>query len=785
VVLVKLLISISSLGGEIMYLSKHILAIAVALLLALFIGCSAGDAPVAPENTAGLSDSVPVIGLADVNNALDALGLFGAYDLTINPNKMTADLVTKRTSTIGESYIVSGMGFFTSAPCPDCLNLSTLRQDGMNFIVSFNIRHPFKPGNIGEDPTALNRLDLDVFDLAMLVVPVEETPSEYTGTGVSIYSDVLSEPDGYTTELANVIEDNAAIPYALVVDDSITGESTWNKFAMGDETEFDVSFPFTMGETLSFELYLTMGYGFSAVKADRLHPAYFNPEFNRKSPWKIDVIPPQAEMPPEIGNTWSDNDPETEFEVTVLVYDWQIDANVNSDLELPTDVYAASNIDEVEIEIIGMNLASVDGMAHDGTGTGMADRPLVYHIPIMNEGLLTAGEYTGLVKVTDERAVGTIGDRDFLIDSPDGVELVNYEMIEYVTYQTFPVTVVIGLPGWIVIQQIDYSFEDETVTDSAFGNVRVNFMDDPAVKYFNLTVESGWVIQNMPLVSWKGPGFIHSVNLSFDLNVPDGTDVSMLNNVGWSIDNGIQLAGPLGSGSVYVYTGIVTGYIGRIPSTFGFPFFPDNPKITGAGPPGICVGPYYPNKECGNGECVPAAVSNSLEYLQGTQGEPPWGTLTSIDTMKDATGWVSSTPTSSAGCPQGWADTKDQYMSDNGYNIETEQYPDPDNMHHEATEAECDSAMAAVNAGDDVEINGGHHTAVVNSIVKGTDANGDTIYTISVRHDTRQGEPGGCQSETIVYKPPQNGNPSETTGGSPGFFDGDDINGFVSESAST
>ncbi len=768
-----------------MCFSKYFSIITIASLLAFLIGCSAGDAPVAPENTAGLSDSVPVIGLADVNNALDAIGLFGAYSLAINPNKMTADLVTKRTSTIGESYIVSGMGFFTAAPCPDCLSLSTLRQEGMNFIVSFDIRHPFDEGDINEDPTALNRLDLDVFDLAMLVVPVEETPQEYTGTGVSIYSDALSEPDGYTTELANVIEDNAAIPYALVVDDSITGESTWNKFAMGDETEFDVSFPFTMGETLSFELYLTMGYGFSAVKADRLLPAYFNPEFNRKSPWKIDVIPPQAEMPPEIGNTWSDNDPETEFEVTVLVYDWQIGATVNADLENPTDVFAASNIVEVEVEIIGMNLAAVDGLAHDGTGNGMPNAPLAYHIPIMNEGLLTAGEYTGLVKVTDERAVGTIGDRDFLIDSPDGVELVNYDMIEYATYQTFPVTVVTGLPGWIVIQQIDYSFEDVTVTDSAFGNVRVNFMHDPAVKYFNLTVEGGWVIQNMPLVSWMGPGFIHSVNLSFDLNVPDGTDVSMLNNVGWSIDNGIQLSGPLPMGIAYVYTGVVTGYIGKIPSSFWPPFFPDNPKIGGAGPPAVCVGPYFPNKDCGKAECVPAAVSNSLEYLQNTQGEPPWGKLTSTDSMKPATGWTPPTALDSGGCPVNWSTQKDQHMNANGYNINTDQFPDPPALGHEATEAECDAAMAAVAAGDDVEIDGGHHVAVVTNIVKGTDASGDTIYTITVKHDTQQGQPGGCQSETVVYKPPQNGNPSDTTGGSPGFFDGDKVNGFVSESAST
>lgn len=194
--------------------------------------------------------------------------------------------------------------------------------------------------------------------------------------------------------------------------------------------------------------------------------------------------------------------------------------------------------------------------------------------------------------------------------------------------------------------------------------------------------------------------------------------------------------------------------------------------------PGTCCGPIYPNQECGDYECVPAAVSNSLGYLQSTTGEPPSNKSTSIGTMKDATGWVEG-----VGCGEGWADDKDQYMQDNGYNVNTDEYPDPDDMGHEATEADCDAAMQGIADGKDVEINGGHHCAMVVGMSKITEPDGTVRYAIQVSHDTKQDEQGGCQTETIIYTPPQNGNPSDTQGGTPGFFNDDLVNGFVAEDA--
>jgi hypothetical protein len=413
----------------------------------LLVGCSSGDSPTSPQEN-GISntiDNLPIIGASLFEDgSFNALGMLGAYELTINPENSSAELTAKRTSAIGESYVVSGIGFFTISPCSNCLKLNSieLNPDG-NVVLTFSISHPFEKGDAFKPPSAINRLDLDVFDLALIIAPQEATATNYNLTGVSAYNNTCVEADGYTTELAEMLEDSAAMPYFLVIDDSIGGTGSYNKFEMGTkDIEFDTVFDLSSG-VLRFDLYLTMGYGFSAVKAGRLNPAYYNPEFNRKSAWKVDVTPPEGENPPAVGNTWSNTDNTTAYNVTVEVYDWQIGANVDVALTNTTDIYAASDVATVSVEIPGMN-STLQSVTTADSGLGTPDDPLVYTLSITNENLLVEGEYTGLVKVTDERAVGAIGDRDFLIDSPDGVNLVNYNLTEFATYQTFTATVVIG-----------------------------------------------------------------------------------------------------------------------------------------------------------------------------------------------------------------------------------------------------------------------------------------------------------------------------------------------------
>jgi len=120
----------------------------------------------------------------------------------------------------------------------------------------------------------------------MVIKPDAATPQNYPLMGATIYSGVVANANGYTKELSSVITDTAALPYVLVIDDSLGTTSTWNKFAMGASEEFEVAFKLT-GTLLRFDMYLTMGYGSSAKRPDRLNPKYYNPNSTAKPHGKL------------------------------------------------------------------------------------------------------------------------------------------------------------------------------------------------------------------------------------------------------------------------------------------------------------------------------------------------------------------------------------------------------------------------------------------------------------------------------------------------------------------
>ncbi|MFH1515667.1 MAG: hypothetical protein ABIG42_09440 [bacterium] len=440
---------------------RTLLYLLIALMIFGFSCSKGGNSPLVPNGNVssehGSIDSLPIIGVSEFGeDGFSASGMLGAYNILIDPSTSSVEILPMRTPAIGEDYIVSGKAFFTIAPCPTCLKIKgiALDLDG-NAIVTFSVDHPFKPGDPGLPPTAVNRLDLDVFDLAMVIRPLGATPVSFTQTSATAYAGSCVDPDGFTTELADIFtpSDQAAMPYFLCVDDSIDASppvSTWNEFPMGGSTTFDVGFDLSSG-IIEFESYLTMGYGFSATKQYRLIPKYYNPEFNRKAAWKVDVIPPEGANPPQMGNTWNDAGIGDPYDVTVHVFDWQIGATVYSD---PLDfenapennVFAASEPSKVTVEIPGMSTVLPEATAPDNpSSTGMPNDPWIYTIPVSNDNLIGVGEYTGLVKVTDSRPTLSFSEgRDYLIDTVNGINLTFHDLPEYATYQTFTATVVVS-----------------------------------------------------------------------------------------------------------------------------------------------------------------------------------------------------------------------------------------------------------------------------------------------------------------------------------------------------
>ena len=408
------------------------------LVTLMAFGCSSGN-PATPGQEG--SSNPATISEGDLDYGQSALGIMGSYDLVIDPDTMDISFVSQRSNAIGEDYLVSGLGFFTIVPCGNCLNLTgyDVTPEGA-FKLVFEISHPFPKGT-GTEPTAANRLDLDVFDLAMVVVNATTgaVADNFPALSAKAYTGYCANADGYTTELANVIGDTAAMPFVLVVDDSGGTSTTNNRFEMGTEdVEFEIVL--NLSTKVALETYLTMGYGFSAKKPQRLAPKYYIPEFNRKAAWKVNVIPPVAPL------TWNDSDLVTTYDVIVEAYDWQQNSAVSTtdpyDDEADTStVFAASAVASVSVDIPGMNSTAPEVLA-ETSGTGTFDDPLIYTVPVANANGIAAGTYTGLVEVLDERPTLSAAQlRDYLIDAPDGITLNPYDIPVYATYQTFIATV--------------------------------------------------------------------------------------------------------------------------------------------------------------------------------------------------------------------------------------------------------------------------------------------------------------------------------------------------------
>jgi hypothetical protein len=103
---------------------KNHVYLAIVMLIAvvaLNAGCSSTD-PTIPDSYN--SNGAPIVSMNESDGFFSASGLLGAYNLTIDPVNLSAELVPMRTSSIGESYLVSGLAYFTLSPCSTCLTLT-------------------------------------------------------------------------------------------------------------------------------------------------------------------------------------------------------------------------------------------------------------------------------------------------------------------------------------------------------------------------------------------------------------------------------------------------------------------------------------------------------------------------------------------------------------------------------------------------------------------------------------------------------------------------------------
>jgi len=450
------------------------------ILLFAAIGCSSGKSsnnPIAPQAPFGGADpgnldTLPFI----ASDGETAIGVIGAYNLTISNDGASVNLVPMRSSAIGEDYIVSGTAFFVLTPCLDCLRIISITLDiNENIVLGFAVKHPFPKGDPSNPESAINRLDLDVFDLALVVNPLDISPILYPLTNANVYTGVVRNADGYTNELSGVTGKDSILPYKICYENQNN-----NRFEMGTVYQpFDVLF--SPGAGFTFDLYLTMGYGASAKLGTRLTPTYYVPEFNRKAAWKVEVAPV----------AWYTSNPST---VEINIYDWNHGATVAGDYPDPAHtnyIRASSDVQSVTVEVPGMTDTIQTAVLTDSTTNGWDD-PLTYSATFTNENLLPEGFYTGIVKVVDSRVPGIPGESDSLMHTPDGsANIQSYGIPEFATYQAFIATVLWNNPpvwdGPVGIQSAAPANSTITIT---FGTATDPDGDNPVTYDLYYTDES-------------------------------------------------------------------------------------------------------------------------------------------------------------------------------------------------------------------------------------------------------------------------------------------------------
>jgi len=297
----------------------------------------------------------------------------------------------------------------------------------------------------------------------------------------------------------------------------------------------------------------------------------------------------------------------------------------------------------------------------------------------------------------------------------------------------------------LMFYQVDFDFEGMYEANTEYGCLELSFIGQPDVLYLNLAVNGIWKLMNVPILSNKGINVLQTQSVIFDLGEPRGADVTSL-NYAYSLTPAIAsipvtyTQAPVQATDFILWSGFQGGG-GPVP----LPFAGD---MTGGGLLGSASHDlnYFPNQDCGINECAPAAVSNSLKFLNAQNNLGMTDGATSIDTMKIALGWSPM-----VGVTSNWFSLKNDFMQANNYPINTTgsfSLPNMDNL-TDSIAAGCDVEFGVRYPGGGP---GKGHIVAVTGISKLDNGK----YAVQLTHDTKQGLPGGTKTETVIYDPVTN-----------------------------
>jgi hypothetical protein len=292
----------------------------------------------------------------------------------------------------------------------------------------------------------------------------------------------------------------------------------------------------------------------------------------------------------------------------------------------------------------------------------------------------------------------------------------------------------------LLFYQMDFKFDSTLYEYTDWGAVKLYFVGQEPIMYFNLVVNGAWQVQNIPVLSSEGTDVDQVMTYYFDLGCDVGDIITSV-TFGYDFTDDILTVMPPELYTAPVANDIVilsAGADGQMPPLAGA-----KPLVGArAAEANKHAHSNFPNQECGSKECVPAAVSNSLKFLNTKHKLGLTDAQTSIATAKTAVGFIAG-----RGSPlDTWWETKKKYMKDNNYPIITRKITDISKL------------AAEIDAGQDVEITeswvvGGKrtgHTTALKGITKLADGN----YSLEIIDDRKQGEAGGIDSpRTYIYNP--------------------------------
>ena len=417
-------------------------------ILFLLTSCSKSSNPLAPDQLQqNGSDSNPIV-VADSQMPVNQYrGVFGAWKVAIDTEKLTAEIVPARNAgAIGDVFDADLLQFLTVTPCSNCLRITNISVDEQWFLnIDIGIIHPF------DDIVA--RPDLHGFDVRLIFIQ-QGWPNSFSDIKVmqpggaevdaEFVSMALANADGFTSHFDSIVTDDR---YFIGGSDVAGSLNPFLRYFNSYDTDtFDPDAPtghnvMPVGSPAEvrtaqlgdwgfggLELYLVadVAYGHSATYLNRTDPQYYLPEYNRTEPWRVEYWIEN--------NNLDHTDPLSTADVMIQVFDWQHGATVDPDYPNPDNmsgISKSSNVSQLILSIPGLQDAPIIvDTPESGTGTPLD--PLTYRMQVTNENTYSYN-VMGLLAVRDE-LYGQTG-RLPIPETPSGFPYDTEDILDYTYYQ--------------------------------------------------------------------------------------------------------------------------------------------------------------------------------------------------------------------------------------------------------------------------------------------------------------------------------------------------------------